>query len=85
MEPITVTIDDRLPFRKNSRHTLYAGIGEDKSTWGPLLEKAFSKYHGTYEATIGGHPDIALNTLAGAPGKEINHKNYNKKKMWKDM
>ena len=85
MEPITVTIDDRLPFRKNSRHTLYAGIGEDKSTWGLLLEKAFSKYHGTYEATIGGHPDIALNTLAGAPGKTIDHRNYNKKKMFIDI
>jgi hypothetical protein len=85
MEPITVTIDDRLPFRNNSNSTLYASISPDKAVWGPLLEKAFSKYHGTYEATNGGWPDVALNTLAGAPGITIRHSGYKKGKMWRAM
>jgi hypothetical protein len=85
MEPITVTIDDRLPFRKDSNSTLYASISPDKAVWGPLLEKAFSKYHGTYEATNGGWPDVAFNTLAGAPGIEIRHAGYKRGKMWKAM
>lgn len=76
MVPITVVIDEKLPMRKsNPTKALFAKIGEDKSLWGPLLEKAFSKYHGTYEAIVGGWPDVALNTLAGAPGISIDHGN----------
>ena len=43
MEPIIVTIDDRLPFYKNTDYTVYASMGNDGSAWGPLLEKAFAK------------------------------------------
>merc|ERR1712056_56536 len=72
--PITVVIDDRLPFR-NGNVAMYAKAGEDVSIWGPLLEKAFAKYHGTYESIVGGNPLVALNTLAGSPGISIGHNN----------
>ena len=85
MEPIVVTIDDRAPFRGNNKMTLYAKIGRDNSVWGPLLEKAFAKYHGTYEAIIGGNPLIAFNTLAGAPGTTKRHSSMNKKALWKAL
>ena len=73
MEPIILTIDDKLPLRKSNDQTIYSFIGKDHSVWAPLLEKAFARYHGTYEATIGGNPLVALNTLAGAPGEMIKH------------
>lgn len=75
MMPVTITIDDRLPMKKGTSRTLYANIGRDKSVWGPLYEKAFAKFHGSYEALVGGNPEIALNTIYGAPGTMINHKN----------
>ena len=71
MMPVTLTIDDRLPLKKGTNRTLYANIGRDKSVWGPLYEKAFAKYHGSYEALVGGNPEKALNTIAGAPGTMI--------------
>jgi hypothetical protein len=49
--PHTVIIDDWLPLKKNydgSWGTLYAKVGADKSLFGPLIEKAFAKYHGNY-------------------------------------
>lgn len=71
MMPVTLTIDDRLPMKKGSSRALYANIGRDKSVWGPLYEKAFAKYHGSYEALVGGLPGAALNTIAGSPGVTI--------------
>ena len=72
MMPIIVTIDDRIPVKIKKgkvKNLLYARIGEDGSVWAPLLEKAMAYIHGTYEAIEGGWPDVALNTLAGAPGR----------------
>lgn len=84
MMPIVVTIDDRLPQYKNvPSERMYTKIGEDGSVWGPLLEKAMAYYHGTYEAIEGGWPEIALNTLAGAPGRTYWHGyNTNKSDLW---
>ena len=64
--PVTITIDDFLPFNENGS-TIYASVGNDKSIWGPLLEKAFAKFHGSYEAISSGTPERALNTIAGSP------------------
>ena len=66
---------------------MFARIGEDGSVWGPLLEKAMAYYHGTYEALdgYGGWPEVALNTLAGAPGKTYFHDAFyslKKKDLW---
>jgi len=75
MMPIKVTIADRLPFRKvkkctnylvakdcswSSKHLEFAKVGDDKSVWAPLLESAFAKYHGTYEAINDGSSMEAL-------------------------
>lgn len=51
-----MVIDDYLPLRDTGRGraTLFAGIPEDHSLWGPLIEKAFAKYYGNYEHITGG-------------------------------
>ena len=83
MMPIVVTIDDRLPqFKDDPSKRMFARIGEDGSVWAPLLEKAMAYYHGTYEALHGGWPETALETLAGAPGKQYWHYDTNKSDFW---
>ena len=82
MMPVTLTIDDRLPLKKGTNRTLYANVGRDKSVWGPLYEKAFAKYHGSYEALVGGNPEKALNTIAGAPGVMIDNKKISANELW---
>ena len=82
MMPVTLTIDDRLPMKKGTNRTLYANVGRDKSVWGPLYEKAFAKYHGSYEALVGGNPEKALNTIAGAPGRMIKNNSLSADDLW---
>lgn len=41
--------------------------------WGPILEKAFAKYHGNYAHMSGGWPTKALATLAGSPSFQFGH------------
>ena len=70
--PHTIIVDDYLPLREawwvdSGYTTLFAQVSQDKGVWGPLLEKAFAKYHGNYEHTIGGNPNYAVRTLSGAP------------------
>ena len=80
--PVTITIDDRLPMKKGTNRALYASVGRDKSVWGPLYEKAFAKFHGSYEALVGGNPEIAMNTIAGAPGQTIDNSKISVDQLW---
>jgi hypothetical protein len=55
--PTTLTIDDQLPIKETygQKRTVFANFGQDgNSLWGPLLEKAFAKFHGNYSFLIGG-------------------------------
>ena len=68
MMPVTVTIDDRIPMKKDKPgKTMYAKIGRDNSVWGPLFEKAFAKLHGSYETLWAGNPAEALGNVFGSP------------------
>ena len=58
--PITITIDDNVPLWDTTERTLFANIGKDKSLWAPILEKAFAKMHGNYEAIVGGFSPSAI-------------------------
>ena len=49
--------------------TVFAGVGKDGSLWGPLLEKAFAKLHGNYEALARGDPRNAIQYLTGGPSE----------------
>lgn len=53
--PVTVTIDDYLPFDKYfALMLLYGGESDDMGIWFPLLEKAAAKFLGNYQAISGG-------------------------------
>jgi hypothetical protein len=83
MMPVTITIDDRLPMKKDKEgKTLYAKIGRDHSVWAPLFEKAFAKYHGTYEPLWAGNPREALEVIAGSPGIRYETEEINVDALW---
>ena len=72
--PVSVTIDDYLPFWTNTPTGLYyARASPDRSIWMPLLEKAAAKLYGNYEMLSGGWMGHAIQALTGAPHYETNH------------
>ena len=65
--------------------TLFADIGKDKSLWAPLLEKAFAKMHGNYEAIVGGFSPAAIYQLTGAPFQTLTHDTFTKEEIWEKL
>ena len=73
-----MVIDDRLPVTENPRRAelafdtklAFSRCGSDESgqmLWSSLLEKAYAKAHGSYQAISGGQISEALLDLTGAP------------------
>ncbi|KAH9111732.1 hypothetical protein LEN26_006865 [Aphanomyces euteiches] len=70
-----VIIDDRIPvFEYNNNRAgkpFFARCSDPNELWVPLLEKAYAKLHGSYEALIGGYIDVALSDLTGLCSEQI--------------
>ncbi|KAI9986757.1 hypothetical protein PInf_025714 [Phytophthora infestans] len=70
-----VLIDDRLPVfgftDKKPGKPYFARCRNPDELWVSLLEKAYAKLHGSYEALIGGFVDCALNDLTGMCAEQI--------------
>ena len=71
--PVTITFDDYLPWLEKSGKAPFLRPGPDKALWGPLIEKAFAKLHGSYESIVGGNPAEATRFLTGAPAFMVAH------------
>ena len=83
--PHTVVVDDWLPLSQKSDGTwagVYARPSPDKAIFGPILEKAFAKYHGNFKHIVGGDPKAALRTLYGAPYTEYEHSRVTADELW---
>jgi len=65
----TVTVDDTFPV--NALGTLAYLKAARRSLWGPLLEKAAAKLHGSYEALSGGTFAEAFHMLTGFPVQKV--------------
>ena len=59
----TVIVDDRLPQKRNGY--VYARCSDPDEFWVALIEKAFAKLHGCYEAIEGGMPIESMVDLTG--------------------
>jgi Ca2+-binding EF-hand superfamily protein len=75
-EWVYVIVDDRFPCKKifNDRQVpklLYGRCKNENEFWVPLIEKAYAKLHGSYEALISGFIDDGLVDLTGLVARKM--------------
>ncbi|KAH7305606.1 hypothetical protein B0I35DRAFT_444114, partial [Stachybotrys elegans] len=64
----------------------FAHCADPNETWLPLLEKAFAKVHGDYEALSGGWPGEAVEDMTGGVTSTIaTNRVLRKDKLWKEL
>ncbi|KAF0710814.1 hypothetical protein AaE_012370 [Aphanomyces astaci] len=70
-----VVLDDRIPVfgytNNRAGKPFFARCSDPNELWVPLIEKAYAKLHGSYEALIGGYIDVALSDLTGLCSEQI--------------
>lgn len=73
--------------RQTGSEALYFACCEDADeTWLPLLEKAYAKVHGDYEAISGGWPGEAVEDMTGGVTTTIaSNRVLDKDKLWKEL
>ena len=78
--PVTITIDDMIPLRNwnnsSGKTTWFGEVADDGSVWGPLIEKAFAKFHGTYGRIEGGDLTDGVTAMNGGPSKAVSTTNF---------
>ena len=77
-----ITVDDHVPITKKPgyyQRVLYCNFGDVKNgvaeIWPIILEKAYAKLHGSYEAIEAGHTSDGLTDLTGLPSFSVNIQN----------
>lgn len=86
-----VIVDTRIPYNQSSKTPLYGHCADPNEFWVPLLEKAYAKLHGCYEAMNGGSMAEALVDLTGGASEKYNlrapetKENIEGGQFWKDL
>ena len=64
---LKVIVDDRIPCWAEDNTPVFARCKDANEIWVLLVEKAYAKLHGCYEALGGGEIDYGLRDLTGMP------------------
>lgn len=72
-QPVIISIDNFVATRKNNaRHPAFVGFSEGEAgqteIWPMIIEKAYAKFKGNFNAIDGGFPEVALADLTGGIG-----------------
>jgi len=67
---INVYIDDSVPCSSLNR-PLFTRPAKEEEIWACLIEKAYAKLHGRYEALLGGHVEYALRDITGGAVSKV--------------
>ena len=76
-----VIVDDRIPTIQDTGDERKPAFGHCKDpieVWVPLIEKAYAKLHGCYEALTSGYIDDGLTDLTGFVAEKLYLQSYNK-------
>lgn len=69
--PTVVVVDDYLPFKKNKAMDDALAFAKsskgENELWMMLIEKAWAKVCGSYEAAESGHIELSFAALSGCP------------------
>ena len=88
-----VIIDDKLPILEKEGYQqqyIFAHCKDNKELWVPLIEKAYAKLHGCYQALSGGFIDEGLADLTGLvaqklPAKEMGSTREGTDDLWQQL
>ena len=69
---VPVIIDDWVPCSPKNRHKPLFARSRTNHPWPVLIEKAYAKLYGSFEALVGGNTAEALFSLAAAPVEDFN-------------
>jgi hypothetical protein len=76
----------RKSYQTGSEALYFAHCTDPNETWLPLLEKAFAKVHGDYEALSGGWPGEAVEDMTGGVTSTIaTNRVLRKDRLWKEL
>jgi hypothetical protein len=73
-------------YQTGSEALYFARCDDANETWLPLLEKAYAKVHGDYEAISGGFPGEAVEDMTGGVSTTVaSNRVLRKDKFWKEL
>jgi calpain len=67
-----IIVDTRIPYNNATKTPLYGHCADPNEFWVPLMEKAYAKLHGCFEALNGGAMAQALVDLTGGCSEKYN-------------
>ena len=81
--PYTVVIDDYAAVTKgNAVNGAFSKLTDNNGLWPMLLEKAFAKFYGNYDAINGGNFNKAIELMTGYPGESISLSDFTVDSLW---
>ena len=73
-------------YQTGSDALYFASCADQNETWLPLLEKAYAKVHGDYDAISGGISGEAVEDLTGGvTTKVLTNRILSKERLWKEL